>query len=261
MVNKTVQGSSPVLRVSWSAVNASEITYTVCYSVYPNSGTSPDPPDNANCDARGITGTSMTLNSLSPGTLHFIWVAAVSSAGQGPYSDRRQERTYGYAPPPRTVTATPLSEPGKIRVSWTAPTPPTGSTITGYSVQYRIGSSGDYTTATDPGSGSTRTTISGLQLGITYQVRVRARTEIGVGTNSYSMTQRTTYSYAPAPSSVTASPLSEPGKIRVSWTPPTPPTGSTITGYSVQYRIGSSGDYTTATDPGRGVYNLVGHTK
>ena len=94
---------------------------------------------------------------------------------------------------PPTVTATPLSEPGKIRVSWTPPTPPTGSTITGYSIQYRIGSSGDYTTATDPGRGSTSTTISGLQLGRTYQVRVGARTEIGIAMISYQMSQATTY--------------------------------------------------------------------
>ena len=71
------------------------------------------------------------------------------------------------------------------RVSWTPPTPPTGSTITGYSIQYRIGSSGDYTTATDPGRWSTSTTISGLQIGRIYQVRVGARTEIGVTTTSY----------------------------------------------------------------------------
>ena len=95
------------------------------------------------------------------------------------------------APPPPTVTASPLSERGKIRVSWTPPTPPTGSTITGYSIQYRIGSSGAYTTATDPGRGSTSTTISGLQLGRTYQVRVGARTEVGAGISSYRTTQVT----------------------------------------------------------------------
>ena len=97
------------------------------------------------------------------------------------------------SPTPRTVTADPLSEPGKIRVSWTPPTPPTGSTITGYSIQYRIGSSEAYTNASDPGSGSTNTTITALQLGRTYQVRVGAKTEIGVGPSNYKATQVTTY--------------------------------------------------------------------
>ena len=65
--------------------------------------------------------------------------------------------------------------------------------ITGYSIQYRMGSSGDYTTATDPGRGSTSTTISGLQLGRTYQVRVGSKTQLGVGPSSYKTTQVTTY--------------------------------------------------------------------
>ena len=78
--------------MSWSAVNGSGITYTVCYSI--TSGTQSDPPSNANCDTSGITGTSTTLGPLSRGTTYYIWVAAVSSGGQGPYSDRRQSITY-----------------------------------------------------------------------------------------------------------------------------------------------------------------------
>ena len=89
---RTVQGSSPALRVSWSAVSGSGITYTVCYST--TSGTQSDPPSNANCSTGGITGTSTTLGPLSKETTYYIWVAAVSSSGRGPYSDRKQERTY-----------------------------------------------------------------------------------------------------------------------------------------------------------------------
>ena len=91
-VTRTVKGSSPALRVSWSAVNASEITYTVCYSR--TSGTQSDPPSNANCETSGIAGTSTTLCPLSKGTTYYIWVAAVSSGGQGPFSDMRQCITY-----------------------------------------------------------------------------------------------------------------------------------------------------------------------
>ena len=91
-VTRTVQGSSPALRVSWSAVNASEITYTVCYST--TSGTQSDPPSNADCGISGITGTSTTLGPLSRGTTYYIWVVALSSGGQGPYSARKQSTTY-----------------------------------------------------------------------------------------------------------------------------------------------------------------------
>ena len=91
-VTRTVQGSSSAVRVSWSAVSGSGITYTVCYST--TSGTQSDPPSNANCGTSGITGTSTTLGPLSNGTTYYIWVAAVSSGGRGPYSDRRRNKTY-----------------------------------------------------------------------------------------------------------------------------------------------------------------------
>ena len=88
-LTKTAQDSSPALRVSWRAVSGSGITYTVCYSVHPNFGTLSDPPANANCDTSGIPGTSTTLSPLTPGTLYFIWVAAVLSGVRGPFSSRR----------------------------------------------------------------------------------------------------------------------------------------------------------------------------
>ena len=95
-VNRTVTvenvSPGPAVRVSWSAVSESGITYTVCYST--TNGTQSDPPSGANCSTSGITGTSTTLGPLSGGTIYYIWVAAVSSDGQGPYSDRKRERTY-----------------------------------------------------------------------------------------------------------------------------------------------------------------------
>ena len=90
-VTKTVQGNPAALRVSWSAVSGSGITYTVCYST--TSGTQSDPPSNATCDTSKITSTSTTVGPLSRGTTYYIWVAAVLSGGQGPYSDRRQSIT------------------------------------------------------------------------------------------------------------------------------------------------------------------------
>ena len=91
-VTRTVQDSSPALRVSWSAVSGSGITYTVCYST--TSGTHSDPPSSANCDTSGITGTNTTLGPLGRLGFYYIWVRAVSSGGQGPHSDRRWSITY-----------------------------------------------------------------------------------------------------------------------------------------------------------------------
>ena len=91
-VTKAVRGSSPALRVSWSAVSGSGTTYTVCYST--TRGTQSDPPSGANCGTSGITDISTTLAPLSGGTTYYIWVRAVSSGGEGPYSDRVQQETY-----------------------------------------------------------------------------------------------------------------------------------------------------------------------
>ena len=78
--------------MSWSAVSGSGITYIVCYST--TSGTRSDPPSNADCGTGNIAGTSTTLGPHSRGTTYYIWVAAVSSDGQGPYSVRSQQRTH-----------------------------------------------------------------------------------------------------------------------------------------------------------------------
>jgi hypothetical protein len=93
-LTRAVQDSSPALGVSWNAVSGSGITYIVCYSTHSNSGTASAPPANANCDMRGITGTTTTLSPLNSATNHYIWVAAVSQGGQGPYSNRQFSRTY-----------------------------------------------------------------------------------------------------------------------------------------------------------------------
>ena len=86
-----------------------------------------------------------------------------------------------------------MPQPGKVQVSWTPPTPPTGSSLTGYSIQYRMGGSGSYMTASDPGGSASDTMVSNLQIGTQYQVRVGAKTELGVGPNSYGTTQVTTF--------------------------------------------------------------------
>ena len=79
------------MTVSWTAVSGSGITYTVWYST--SIGTTTDPPSGA-LTVSGITGTSTTLSGLTQGTPYYIWVAAVSSVGQGPYSTRVSQTTF-----------------------------------------------------------------------------------------------------------------------------------------------------------------------
>ena len=58
-----------------------------------NKGNESGPPSGANCGTSGIPGTSTTLDRLSKGITYYIWVRAVSSGRQGPYSDRVQRNT------------------------------------------------------------------------------------------------------------------------------------------------------------------------
>ena len=94
------------------------------------------------------------------------------------------------APPPSKLNALPIPQ-GKVQVYWTPPTPPTGSSLTGYSIQYRMGGSGSYMTASDPGGSATATIVSNLQVGTQYKVRVAAKTELGVRRSSYGTKQVT----------------------------------------------------------------------
>ncbi len=80
-------------------------------------------------------------------------------------------------------------ETSGVTVTWTAPTDTGGLPITGYSVQYRQGTSGGWTDlSVDDGSGGTTTnivgttaTISGLTSPATYSVQVAAINAVGTG--------------------------------------------------------------------------------
>ena len=86
-VTRTVNGSSPALRVSWNAVVGSGITYTVCYL-----NVNSDQPSSKY--AEGITGTSITLSPLSPGTTYRIWVRAESSTRLGNFNRGLERMTF-----------------------------------------------------------------------------------------------------------------------------------------------------------------------
>ena len=83
---------------------------------------------------------------------------------------------------PTSVTASPLSGQVGIRVSWTAPTLPTGLPITAYSIQYKIRNTPDdkYMNMTVE-DGTTQGDITGLQSGTDYCIRVATITGLGTG--------------------------------------------------------------------------------
>ena len=105
------------------------------------------------------------------------------------------------APAAPTVTG-PNATPTQLSVSWTTP-PNTGKPpISDYDVQYRAGTTGNFTDAGYTGTG-TSTTLTGLTQGTAYQVQVRAVNADGNGPWSASGTATTAANVAPVFSSAT----------------------------------------------------------
>ena len=103
-----------------------------------------------------------------------------------------------------TITVTNVPPPGKpaapivtvashtsLNVNWTAPTN-TGPAIDEYNVQYRAGTTGDFTDANYTGT-ATNTTLTGLAAGTSYQVQVRAVSPEDEGPWSDASAATTTY--------------------------------------------------------------------
>ena len=72
---------------------------------------------------------------------------------------------------PTGLTANPIAE--GLQVSWTAPVRTDQPPVTGYGVEYKLGTATAWTSHSHAGTGTT-TQITGLTSGATYNVRVRA---------------------------------------------------------------------------------------
>ena len=131
-----------------------------------------------------------------------------------------------------------------LTVSWTAP-PNTGKpAITSYDVQYRQGTSGDFTNGPQDATG-TSATITGLMASTLYQVQVRATNDEGdsAWSASGSGTTGTTATAPVAPAAPTVAAVTGSStSLAVSWIAPADG-GSAITTYDVQFRPGTSGDF------------------
>ena len=189
------------------------------------------------------TGTTRntTITSLTNGQSYQVQVQAKNSAGSGPWSDAATATPQPSVSVPGQPDAPTLTAGNtQIEVEWTAPAN-NGAAITDYDVEYRQGSSGNYTDW--PHSGTTlNTTITGLTNDQSYEVRVRASNSAGAGPWSDAATATPTASpSAPDKPVVTLTPGN--AEIEVEWTAPAN-NGAAITDYDVQYRQGTSGGWT-----------------
>ena len=119
-----------------------------------------------------------------------------------------------------------------LDVTWTAPTN-TGPAIASYDLQYRAGTSGNFTNGPQNVTG-TSAAIGTLAADTSYEVQVRATNAEGDGDWSVAGTGRTTATSAPgAPTGLSAT-ASGTTAINLSWSAPASTGGSAITGYKIE---------------------------
>ena len=144
-------------------------------------------------------------------------------------------------PPDRPAAPTVSAKSGttdSLDVRWTAPANTGRPAIDDYNLQYRIGSTGSFTSHSFTGTG-TSTTIGGLTADTEYEVQVQAHNPEGDSAWSASATARTNASTSTVSSDATLSGLSLSGATLV------PPFASGTTGYRAS--VGNSVASTTVT--------------
>jgi predicted phage tail protein len=161
---------------------------------------------------------------------------------------------------PTSLTAFAVS-PTEVSLSWSAPSSNGGSAITGYKIEYKIGS-GSYTTLVSNTASTTTTYFqSGLTTGTAYSYKVSAINSAGIGaaSNEYSVTPSSSSSSSvpSPPTSLTATMSGT--QVSLSWSAPSSNGGYPITGYKIEYKIGS-GSYTTLVSNTASTSTSYSHT-
>ena len=179
-------------------------------------------------------GTTFSDVNLEPATRRYYRVAAINTAGTGPYSNFTSATTEATVPgTPRGLDAE-ADGTSRIELSWRAPTSDGGTRITGY----RIEVSEDGGTRWDDlvaNSHNTRTTYvhTGLEPATRRHYRVSAINRIGVGRASRVVSAITDATVPDAPTGLVATAVT-PTRIDLFWAAPAYDGGAPVTGYRVE---------------------------
>ena len=146
---------------------------------------------------------------------------------------------------PVNVDASPLS-PTSIILTWDEPEQSeTIPEITGYKIEYRVGSENYVTVTPDTSSTATSFVHNGLSESETYSYRVYSINSVGTSSASSIATVKPESTTTPV--ALTASAIS-PSQIKLSWMPPSETFQQSISGYNIKREITP------------GVYDNVGST-
>jgi hypothetical protein len=160
---------------------------------------------------------------------------------------------------PTGLTATAGN--AQASLSWTAPTGVIAQApITDYREQYSTDGGTTWTTFSAAASTATSATVTGLTNGTAYLFRVAAVNGVGVGAYTAASSSVTPMAGTPpnAPTSLTVTASN--AQIALSWTAPSAPGTSAITGYTVEYTPSGGSAQTVSTGSTSTSYTLTGLT-
>ena len=202
----------------------------------------------------GGTGTSAIITGLTNGTSYQVRVAAINQQGTGSYTATKDSSPVRFTIPGVPSDLILTDDDTQLTIDWTAPIDTGGSALTGYSVQYRVGS-GNWTDWPHGGTATTAT-ITGLTNGTSYQVRVAAINQQGTGYYLEGVGIPILLTVPGVPTGLSLTPGNS--LITASWTALHQHIGGRpITGYSVQYRVGSTGLFTDWPHIGTGTSAII----
>ena len=194
---------------------------------------------------QGVTGTSATIPSLSNGMAYDVQVQANNPIGPSGYTNPVEGTPVGNVSGVPTSVSVTAGQSGELEVSWTAPSATGGYDVSQltYSVQYRRGTTGGWTTFASAATG-TSTTITGLDNGFEYQVHVATRNPANLLSPYSAAKSATPEGDAPGkPTGVSVT--AGKNRLSVSWSAPTGTGGyaASFLTYTVEIREGSSGTW------------------
>ena len=240
VANLNATAGNSQLTLNWNAPNDGGAAITSYVINTSNSNSGPWAP--LLQSASSYTSTTYPLYSLINGTTYYFQVAATNVNGTGPYN---VTNAMPVGPPSAIPPISAITGNRQVTLNWTAPSNNGGSTMT-YSLQYSTTGYTGWSTFAESLLASTSTyninSLGGNNLtnGTTYYFQVTATNSIG------SVYATTSAMPVGPPTGITnLNPTAGDRQVKLNWGVPLNNGGVAITGYTLQYRTSSSGQWTT----------------